>query len=125
MTTLPVGSTLRGAWELSFPAGSSGGDGEGQSFVFTLASAPTSHVIPSAGSNPDPTDCPGTATNPQAASGQFCLYESGINNLSGLEPCDPTEGTCVPISRFGFFIGANVTNTSLASYAAGTWAVTG
>ena len=66
-------STLRGAWELSFPAGSSGGDGEGQSFVFTLASAPTSHVIPSAGSNPDPTDCPGTATNPQAASGQFCL----------------------------------------------------
>jgi hypothetical protein len=126
VTTLPSGVTLRGVWELSGTPNSGSVMGDAQSFSAAPASPPAAHVIPPApAANPDPTDCPGTAANPAAASEQFCLYEIGANNVATLLVCDPTEGTCGVISRWGFFVASGPTTPSLGDYTSGTWAVTG
>jgi hypothetical protein len=123
-TTLPAGETLRGEWQLAGP-NSSDVQGDGQSFVFTLPAAPSTHVIPAQPTaNPDPADCPGTANSPQAASGQFCMYVAGLVNVSQVFPCSALQGVCVPIDRFGFFVSVGLTNNANPFYAAGTWAVT-
>jgi hypothetical protein len=125
VTTLPPGQTLRGAWNLFYPP-NAGLTQNGQSFIFALAAKPAQHVIPSSGPNPDPTDCPGTASNPQAASGQFCLYVTTLVNLSTPTVCDPTIDTCdVSPSRWGFFLQVFPVTASSTGRGEGTWAVTG
>lgn len=102
VTALPAGQTIRGDWLMTAPANSGGGAmGDAQSFPVAIPANVTSHVIP-VSSNPDPTDCPGTASNPKAASGQFCVYEEGVSNVSSVEPCSAIQGTCVPIDQYGF-----------------------
>ena len=125
VTTLPSGQTLRGAWDLLYAANAVFTQ-SGESFAFALASAPTQHVIPSGGPNPDPTHCPGTAGDPQAASGHFCLYVTNGSNLGTPSVCDPTQDLCgVNPSRFGFFLQAFPTSASSSGHMTGTWAATG
>jgi len=125
VTTLPSQQTLRGAWDLLYAA-NAGFTQSGESFPFGLVSAPSGHVIPASGPNPDPTDCPGTASNPQAASGHFCLYVTGSANIDTPLICDPTQNVCgVNPSRFGFFLQADPSTASSSGHMVGTWAVTG
>jgi hypothetical protein len=94
------------------------------SFVYTLASAPTPHFI-TAGSVP-PAGCPGTADNPQAASGQLCIYEktiSGPVGARGVCGLDIGGSSCPGSNRWGAGVYEISTGTGrFQSY--GTWAVT-
>jgi hypothetical protein len=125
VTTLPSHQTLRGAWDLMYAANAAFTQ-NGESFPFAVGSAPSGHVIPNGGPNPDPTDCPGTASNPQATFGQFCVYVTDSSNINTPAICDPTRDVCADNpSRFGFFLQANPSTASMSGHMVGTWAVTG
>ncbi len=121
--TLPEGATETGAWSAYTKA--TGNDPAAISFPIPLASVPTFEVatnyIPS---NESPTaQCPGTAANPKAASGNLCVYagedeEHTVEFKKALNPGgEGVEGpgkTGVVLLFFGGNIG----------YAYGSWAVT-
>jgi hypothetical protein len=124
--TLPPGKTIRGTFAIEFKATAVGGGNQGGtsaiSYGFTLAAAPTPHLLdPGAAST---ADCPGTNQNPQAAAGHLCAYLSVLSNA----------GThCVASAEPGWLCGtasetgANVWVDAGADgrvYAIGTWAVT-
>lgn len=88
-----------------------------------------SHVVyvprPQDGSNPDPTHCPGSAADPQAASGYLCVYSSGTETglLVGPSVGDPSIGGApAGASRVGAIVGGL---SSAGTGLTGTWAVTG
>jgi hypothetical protein len=92
-------------------------------FPFPLASAPSApsaNFIPSGGS--PTTNCPGSATNPQALPGNLCVYEgSGSNRTFSVFFRTSTGliGTDVFGSGIDFFSGA-----AGRTFSYGTWAVT-
>jgi hypothetical protein len=125
VTTLPSHQTLRGVWDLLYAANATFTQ-SGDTFPFVLASAPSGDVIPSAGPNPDPAGCPGSASNPEAASGHLCVYVTGASNIDTPEICDPTKDICGGMpSRFGFFLQASPATATSSGHMVGTWAVTG
>jgi len=132
-TTLPVGQTLRGAFNLDATAAAANVfSGSAVSFGFSLRAAPKTVVVPRNGS---PTsECPGTVGAPQATSGIACFYLSSTTNLQPeLTPDNFPDGFRV----FNFpdtsgaqtnVFGAEVAIVSAAAgrfFADGTWAVTG
>ena len=124
--TLPSGATVRGHYAnmgttdgANFQAAS-----EGISFGYRLESAPTGVVI-HAGQAPT-ADCPGSATNPQAAPGFLCVYENDAQNK---------RDAGYPHIAVGFGGGSTTpygayvythSNTAAPSFfwSRGTWAVT-
>jgi hypothetical protein len=107
------------------------------SFPVPLSSTlDAAHVIydPVGGGQIDPTNCPGTAASPDAASGYMCVYESAASN--GPVP-SPTLigffGTAFLPADAGFAAAADKSGTVLyySAPSAGTvqvngnWAVTG
>lgn len=93
------------------------------SFVFTLPSAPTPHYLASASGSPATADCPGSLSDPEAAPGQFCIYEGGRFNTGQPAICNPTANVCgTGVSPFGAFLQVN--SSSLDYFANGTWAAT-
>ena len=83
------------------------------SFVFSLAAAPTPHIILTG--TVAPAACPGSAASPQAAAGHLCIYESQRTNTSGvLLNATTSWGATIFI------------NSSAAGgmFSFGTWAVT-
>lgn len=110
--TLPSGQTLRGEFRLGAlaPESVSGFI----SFPFPLAETPILRW--SASESPNDPACPGTAANPEAAPGYFCLYT----------PPSYTQNWTVidfgnALTRFGFRL--KVTGTG-NFYMGGGWAVT-
>jgi hypothetical protein len=96
------------------------------SFGFRLSAAPVGRYVPQ-GATP-PAECPGTVTNPQAAPGNLCVYEStGVNVTVTRGTCDDELFGCG--ASFGV---ANREGTGIVAFstAAGTmqvfgsWAVT-
>jgi hypothetical protein len=122
-TTLPSGESLRGAYGLIGHATSSGERaGAAISFEIPLASAPIAHFI-NEGATPPP-QCPGTPTNPRAAPGNLCIYESVVVNVmfQGFE--DPiTEATGATVQPFGAEVVA-LSGASGNYDDSGSWAVT-
>jgi len=119
--TLPGGKTIRGYWGWYSTVTASGQfAGDFQSFGgFTLAAPPTAHYV--AFNASPPSQCPGTLSNPQAAPGNLCVYESVRGNLAQPQVCN--MNFCPASGPAGFA----VYSTSLASgvtFARGTWAVT-
>jgi hypothetical protein len=122
-TRLPSGKTLRGTYEVTGTASSQGGQfaAISETYAAELAAAPHLHMI--ANQAAPPSQCPGTAADPQATPGNLCVYESpNHGNLIEdprlfVDPLNPAEGTL----GFGIVITANA-NGSFSS--AGTWAVT-
>jgi hypothetical protein len=114
--TLPPGKTLRGHWALLDSAATANEQIQTAiSYVFRLPSAPQHHFI-GVGTTPPP-QCPGSASDPEAAPGHMCYYESGTINASlrfGAPLDDPTVG-----SRVGIRSVAGGTYDSF-----GAWAVT-
>jgi hypothetical protein len=114
--TLPSGRTIRGVYRISGMDETGGLDDFSStdiSFGFALASTPTPHFIPQ-GAVPPP-QCPGTASNPQAARGHLCVYELNDANAGG-------QAFSNPQSRFGFGLNAGAA-VSGPWVTVGTWAV--
>lgn len=112
--TLPSGKTLRGFVSLA-------GDYSGAGFVpattisfpFPLATTPSDHVI--GVGKPSTTECFGSVTDPEAKSGNLCIYEEYNSSNVGIQ--------FAPESRFGaelFPLLAGAENYEVK----GTWAVT-
>lgn len=111
-SVLPAGRTLRGIYESQENV--AGFHDRAVSFGFTFGAAPTAHVIPKGGPNPDPANCPGSAADPQATPGNLCVYESDQFGVQG----PLTVGS---VSRFGF---STSVYTPSGGFSAGTWAAT-
>jgi hypothetical protein len=121
---LPAGKTVRGNWSVwahSVPAGLY--VVSAIEFGFRLASAPTPNYL-NAGA-PATANCPGSVTNPQAAPGQLCVYESSSSNATQRRTCDPETALCLFASsnREGLGVAINATATGTV-WAIGSWAVT-
>jgi len=127
-SSLAAGQTLTGTWVAGGQAAASGDVAVTQiSFPFPLASAPTPNVIASGGGST--AACPGTYANPQATSGNLCVYEAVALNVAAIttgkigDPANssgPTDAT----SRFGVTVVADSSGSG-GFVDAGTWAVTG
>jgi hypothetical protein len=123
-TTLPHGQTLRGTYVDDGVAVNSG-DGfyEGISFGLSLSPVPTVNYIPNGGSVPAACAA-GSAANPQATSGNLCIFEAGGPNVASAGEFDAVSSKANIATTFGF--GMYVTATvSGAVYVKGSWAVTG
>jgi len=117
--TLPAGKKVRGSFYILGTATAAGQYGNDSiAYVYPLASAPSTHYI-AAGTTP-PAQCPGTAANPQAQSGNLCVYEASNSNVTG-HTIDPN--TLVTNAN-----GAALFASAAAAgnfFTLGTWAVTG
>jgi hypothetical protein len=120
--TLASGQTERGEWSVA--DGSNPGIGlafASISFPFPLPQPAITHFVPPGG--PTTGDCPGSVADPQAAPGQFCLYEKNAANVGTLAICRADTNACSgTTSKFGVTI--QVGGGTAALYAQGTWAVT-
>jgi hypothetical protein len=121
---LGPGQTVRGSFAVT-EAGAAAGNYmiDGISFGFRMSAAPTARYI-LAGA-PPPAECPGTITNPQAAPGNLCVYESGRGNVSSAGICNTeTNGCTIGLTnREGAAVYAFATAAGQA-YEMGTWAAT-
>jgi hypothetical protein len=124
-TTLASGQTLTGQYVAIGTATASGQyAATNVSFQFPLSAttaAPNANFIPAGGTST--TSCPGTTANPQAASGNFCVYEAVPHNETLDCLADMTTGSC---GQTGVN-GAGIFFTSAAAgqfFSYGTWAVT-
>jgi hypothetical protein len=124
-STLASGKTLKGQYVASGAASAAGqffaSPVSFQLPLSAIASAPNTNFIPSGAAST--TNCPGTAANPQAAKGNFCVYEMGQSNRTFYCLLDSGANVCGQVGVSGsslWFQSAAAGN--LFSY--GTWAVT-
>ena len=123
-TRLPFERTLTGVWGFSGLGIESGNHGELMPISFPL------RVIPAPGFNEtdnliepegEPTEaCPGSASDPQAAPGEFCLYEKQLKNASLSGNYGNLTGDLSSGIIFEFLIPAG----TIEGRGNGTWAVT-
>jgi hypothetical protein len=121
-TTLPSGQTLRGAFNIDFVAAAPDEiSGDSISFGFSLPQPPKIEVV-KAGQSPT-ASCPGSTSNPTAAPGQFCLYETASFGVSSFAICDLECNSAAFASPWGaeLFVHAKAAGRTFVS---GTWAVT-
>jgi hypothetical protein len=84
--------------------------------------APNANFIPVAG--PATANCPGTALNPTAAPGQFCVYAGSTCPNVTLQCIAGHTGSCGGVGlTSGGILAFNVTGAGVA-YCIGAWAVT-
>jgi hypothetical protein len=125
LTTLPSGASETGAWIV---AGSATGSEDlvstSISFPIALASAPAASVIAVGG--PATAACPGSASAPAAAPGNFCVYEGTATDISEVVVFDTRSNS---IANSAGPTGAGLESRSDAFtgsfVATGTWAVSG
>ncbi|HET7296031.1 MAG TPA: hypothetical protein VFI66_02755 [Gemmatimonadales bacterium] len=120
-TTLPVGHTLTGVYdaegyETSTTEPSFAGDSI--SFAYPLATAPNSAYLKVGEKT---ANCPGSASEPTAASGWLCVYEDLSKEAKLFELGGPAE----PFARFGDFISFESETVVGGFFSTGSWAVTG
>jgi hypothetical protein len=129
---LPRGRTLRGHYDIAGVAAAQafGRASDSISYGYRLASTPSVQVIRSGQAST--TECPGTASSPEATIGHLCVYEEFRNNLAS----DPSIPDSMPEihapTRNGAGIDALSTynantpqNAGVAFASYGTWAVRG
>jgi hypothetical protein len=136
--TLPKGATEKGAWAVDgMPVNifsSFEGQMESISFGIPLRSAPTPHIIgPGEGAgegNENPAivsgECTGTAVDPGAAEGQFCIFreQSLDNNVKAAITIEPGAGTAAQAGPTGAVLLVFAENSAAKVQSLGTWAVT-
>jgi len=116
-STLPAGRTLTGAWEVDANNPTKTGTTPASvaiSFQFPLAAAPAAAYV-FAGEHTK--ECPGSVTEPRAASGFVCFYEGEVSGAHGVG--------LLPPSRFGAEIETESEEEEGFFFLNGTWAVTG
>jgi hypothetical protein len=123
-TTLPSGQTLRGSFSVEFTAAAVNSRGASAiSFPIPLATEPIGVEL-HAGFDPATPGCPGSSTNPQAAPGFFCAYETLEINI-GFKCVAQTGGgyNCDQTDTFGTSIFVRSAAAGQATLV-GSWAVT-
>lgn len=112
--TLPAGRTLRGVYRWSGYQGNTGefSATDAISFQIPLAAAPIGHVIKVG--EPSTSACPGSSTEPEAETGNLCLYE--VENASA------TALQLTKVLRFGAILSASIPEGTNYAFE-GTWAV--
>ncbi|MBA3809460.1 MAG: hypothetical protein H0X28_13875 [Solirubrobacterales bacterium] len=90
------------------------------SFNILLLERPEGLTIIGKG-EPPTGECPGTVGNPQAASGNLCIYVGGLvgGTLFTFDPDNSGDR----VKGYGTILGVNPDTESASGY--GTWAVTG
>jgi hypothetical protein len=79
---LAPGKTIRDTFAIEITATGGGQGGKSaMSYGFTLAAAPTPHLLNPVLGAPSTADCSGTNQNPQAAAGPLCAYLSVLSNV--------------------------------------------
>lgn len=125
-STLASGQTLKGSYFAGDANASAASEFFSTSVSFTpaltvSASASAANFIPAGGAAT--ANCPGSAANPLAAAGQFCVYERTAVNRTLSCLYKSSTWACGSTDTFGggiaFFSAAAGT-----AYSAGTWAVT-
>jgi hypothetical protein len=124
--TVPSSRTLRGSWVVSGTAAAAGEASEDSvPFPFPLASAPSVHFV--ADSTAPPAECSGSVSDPQAAAGNLCVYQSAVHvSVTGVAVFNPlldTASAANRSSRFGFSVRATSSGSG-SIRTSGTWAVT-
>jgi hypothetical protein len=120
LDTLPSGKTLKGVFSIAnYKSGSNYISGATVSYVFPLASAPTTNVIQLAGSAT--AQCPGSVTNPLATAGNLCVYVGRDDAPNGLSVFAGPE---VGGGKFGAQLFPSSVAASSNYEIDGTWAVT-
>ncbi|HEY2478942.1 MAG TPA: hypothetical protein VGI17_09430 [Solirubrobacterales bacterium] len=115
LETLPSGKTLKGTYDIR---GTAPFMDQAVTFQFPLAVMTTAHFPASA----DPTNCPGTAAEPKALPGNFCVYQELGFSYAGHSVFDPATATSGKAGQFGADIFIENSATEARSY--GSWAVT-
>jgi hypothetical protein len=119
-STLPVGKTEAGTWGAGVAPKSI--SYSSISFNIPLATVPANTII--ALGKPSTPACPGTVSNPQAASGNLCVYVAREMHIGGLAVLDPSQEAGPPgADRFGALLSIQGGLTESGT-AWGTWAVT-
>ncbi len=115
---LPSGRTVRGAYGMLGQAASPAElvPSESISFGYRLASSPTVQFVRSG--QPSTTQCPGTASSPEAAKGYLCVYEGPRHNMY-----DSSYPRWWTYNRTGA-VFYTYTSTAGLYQTYGTWAVT-
>jgi hypothetical protein len=124
--TLPAGQTLTGVYNLEGTNSAAPGHsyaGSAISFQFRLAAVPIVHFIAAKGA--PSAQCPGSVNNPQAQSGNLCIYEDESKEAEGVSVFNPSEVETEGASTFGAALSLKSTTSSGGFYSLGTWAVTG
>jgi Collagen triple helix repeat (20 copies) len=112
---LPAGKTVKGAFYILGVATAAGQyQNDSVDFIFRLAALPTPHYIRVG--DPAIAQCPGSANNPLAVAGHFCVYEEGSLNVQAARGTDQVQN-----SGSGLYAAANAAGSF---FAYGTWAVT-
>lgn len=89
-----------------------------ESFAFPLASKPSVNFV-AIGATP-PAACPGTATNPEAAPGNLCVYAAlGDTSANAVDIANPETNSGPDASPRGFTLFEHN-----SSFSTGSWAVT-
>ncbi|HEV2790541.1 MAG TPA: hypothetical protein VGV69_04500 [Solirubrobacterales bacterium] len=112
-TKLPSGKTLTSNWAFATKGHAAYVD---INFSLRVTPEPEYHWLGVGGSDPN---CPGTATDPQAAPGHLCIYALEVANvegpnLIGASTADTTSG----------WVGEFVPEGEAEGYGYGSWAVT-
>jgi hypothetical protein len=117
LDVLPSGKTLRGVYDIR---GTDQLQDEAVTFQVPLASQTVAHFPASL----DAVNCPGTAADPKALPGHFCVYEYYYLSYTLLTVFDPATGDGGKAGKYGadIFIGSATGTPPIRSY--GSWAVT-
>jgi Collagen triple helix repeat (20 copies) len=124
---LPTGKSEKGDWAFAYP---DAGEilKEPISFPIPLAAAlPASQVHFIFPGETPPTGCPGTFEEPEAESGNLCVYSKFFRNVqaaSGFETL-ASIGTGYGADKMGTTITLAAENPAIEVRASGSWAVTG
>jgi hypothetical protein len=121
---LAKGQTEIGVYSAWGPGG--GFIGTGENFRIPLAgSLDSSHVHLIAEGGSATSECPGSHSKPEAASGNLCVYETRHQNAASGEITPPSTGVVHGSDAYGFQIAFTSSKTLEAAWDFGTWAVTG
>jgi hypothetical protein len=124
--SLPSAKTLRGVYALyavaPSPVTPADFEEDAISFGFTLAAKPVAHYVFSG--DPATAECPGSASSPQAAPGNLCVYESiAADNAGPTGVFNPVDNAANQSATRGF--GVHVEPEGPGPYwVQGSWAVT-
>jgi hypothetical protein len=121
--TLRSGQTEKGGYA-AYGAGKDNNFGSAVNFRIPLAAGipfANLHFVGKGGTPPHAA-CPGSAVDPKAAPGHFCMYEADGQNRTEIIIFDPSNSVGA-IARFGFGVQFKVLADGRA-FSYGSWAVT-
>lgn len=128
-TKLLPGQTETGAWSFAVPPDPDRSSaGTFVTYSFPLRVEPAPHFDPNTNWNPkgagETTPCPGTAKEPEAAPGEFCVYASELSNAGAPIYYNTGAPEFNPDRTSGIVLEFVLASGAGEAYGTGTWAVT-